>query len=348
VHPWPKSVASLPLTVFHVAAIIRPSERYYCFYDRCARVNVGGTANCIAAARAAGADVFSYTCSSTAAALPTKYWNAPWRRWPTDYSQFLGEKDFYAPLRPHNQFVSNYSMTKAVAERLVCDANDVPSDPLRPGGFRTGSIRPGNIVYGHKDDLAVGPTLPLEVVPTYCAAWVGTWVHVSNIALAHLQHEAALLGPHAQKVGGRPYQIGDPGPPVAFEDFYTIARTLSITPFSILYPPPILMLIAAHLIELYCVALAYLPLVGRILKEPPHLVHMLQPSSLNSSVHFLMDDSAARLPPEKGGLGYEGACQTLEGLCMQMADWNRDHQDLNTTSKETGKIGLMGPILSKA
>ena len=32
------------------------------------------------------------------------------------------------------------------------------------------------------------------------------------------------------------------------------------------------------------------------------------------SVHLIFDDSRARLPPEKGGLGYSGAWTTLEGL----------------------------------
>jgi len=33
-----------------------------------------------------------------------------------------------------------------------------------------------------------------------------------------------------------------------------------------------------------------------------------------TSVHLIFDDSRARLPPEKGGLGYSGAWTTLEGL----------------------------------
>jgi hypothetical protein len=33
-----------------------------------------------------------------------------------------------------------------------------------------------------------------------------------------------------------------------------------------------------------------------------------------TSVHLIFDDSRARLPPERGGLGYSGAWTTLEGL----------------------------------
>jgi hypothetical protein len=41
----------------------------------------------------------------------------------------------------------------------------------------------------------------------------------------------------------------------------------------------------------------------------------LQPSLFNLvNVHLIFDDSRARLPPEKGGLGYKGAWTTFEGL----------------------------------
>ncbi|KLU90457.1 hypothetical protein MAPG_10311, partial [Magnaporthiopsis poae ATCC 64411] len=50
--PWPRSVAHLPLTVFHTAAIIVPSDRSELIYRVCRSVNVDGTANVVQAARA--------------------------------------------------------------------------------------------------------------------------------------------------------------------------------------------------------------------------------------------------------------------------------------------------------
>ena len=34
-----------------------------------------------------------------------------------------------------------------------------------------------------------------------------------------------------------------------------------------------------------------------------------------ASVHLIFDDSRARLPPSKGGLGYTGPYTTLQGIC---------------------------------
>ncbi|KAL8318722.1 hypothetical protein RB597_005815 [Gaeumannomyces tritici] len=66
--PWPRSVAHLPLTVFHTAAIIVPSDRSDLIYHVCRSVNVNGTANVVNAARAAGADVLISTSSGSASA----------------------------------------------------------------------------------------------------------------------------------------------------------------------------------------------------------------------------------------------------------------------------------------
>lgn len=42
----------------------------------------------------------------------------------------------------------------------------------------------------------------------------------------------------------------------------------------------------------------------------------LQPSLFGlTMVHLVFDDSRARLLPEKGGLGYKGALNTVEGMC---------------------------------
>ncbi|KAG2368641.1 hypothetical protein BDR07DRAFT_1390458 [Suillus spraguei] len=47
----------------------------------------------------------------------------------------------------------------------------------------------------------------------------------------------------------------------------------------------------------------------------------LQPSLFAlASVHLIFDDSRARLPPEKGGLGYHGPFTTLQGVCRTVEE----------------------------
>ncbi|KAF6830168.1 3-beta hydroxysteroid dehydrogenase/isomerase family [Colletotrichum musicola] len=321
--PWPSSVAHLPLTVFHTAAVIRPSERSLLVYDRCAAVNAAGTAHVLAASKAAGADVLVFTSSCSVALKPVKFFNAPWKRWPTHFFQVLDEADFQRPMRAHEEFFANYAKTKAEAERLVCGANQIPDDPLKEGGFRTGAVRPGNAIYGHKDDYLVGATVRMASFPTFSAHFMQNWVHGANVALAHLQYEAALLGPHAHKVAARPFLVTDGGPPLAFKDFYTLLGSVSITPISVQYPPPVLLLLLAHCIEAYCLLLWHVPVLQMFLSEPEMPMYMLQPASVAGAINSIINDSDARRPVKDGGLGYEAKCTTMEGLCMQLAAWNR-------------------------
>lgn len=156
---WPAPVAGLPLTVFHTAAVIIPSERSRLLYAFPEAVNVRGTANVLAAARHAGAAVFSATSSASIAIRPVQPFVWPWaRRPPARAWQVLDESDFFRPLRAHDDFFGNYPASKAAAERLVCDAN--------APGFRTGCIRPANGVYGNPADNTVGDALRKAVLPT--------------------------------------------------------------------------------------------------------------------------------------------------------------------------------------
>ena len=84
----------------------------------------------------------------------------------------------------------------------------------------------------------------------------------------------------------------------------------------------------AHLIEWYYLARYFLqqsPLkfVARLMPRPVGEVVFLQPSMFAlTNVHLYFDDSRARLPPEKGGLGYGGAT-SLEGVCQVVVDHYR-------------------------
>jgi nucleoside-diphosphate-sugar epimerase len=105
--PWPKSVAKLPLTVFHTAAAIRPQERSPRLYHRISPVNRDGAVNVLETARAAGADILIATSSASVGIMPTSFWIWPWRSTPKNYVQVVNEKDFDAPLRSHDQFFAN-------------------------------------------------------------------------------------------------------------------------------------------------------------------------------------------------------------------------------------------------
>lgn len=140
--PWDLSVAHLPLTVFHTAAVIVPSDRSKLVYGFCEAVNVRGTRHVVDAARRAGADILVSTTSGSISIRSVECWVPPlrmWSSWPTNFWQVLDEADFFRPLRPHEEFFANYPFSKATAERLVCDAN--------AADFKTGCIRPANGVW---------------------------------------------------------------------------------------------------------------------------------------------------------------------------------------------------------
>ncbi|CAG7562409.1 unnamed protein product [Fusarium equiseti] len=99
--PWGPEIAHLPLTVFHTAAIIVPSARSKHLYTFPEGVNVQGTKNVLAAARAAGASIFSSTSSASISIRPVQPFVPPWVSEPRNYWQVLDAADFYKPLRRH-------------------------------------------------------------------------------------------------------------------------------------------------------------------------------------------------------------------------------------------------------
>jgi len=156
--PWPPSVASSPLTVFHTAAVIRPVERSPLVYKRCSKVNVDGTANVITAAKEAGADIFVATSSGSIAIRPVNLWVAPWTQWPKNFFQLYDESDAYGCERPHNDYFANYAASKAEMEHMVMKENGP--------NLKTGCIRPANGVYGNELDHNVAVYIPHDKLPT--------------------------------------------------------------------------------------------------------------------------------------------------------------------------------------
>ncbi|KAK4128858.1 NAD(P)-binding protein [Parathielavia appendiculata] len=351
--PWPESVVKKPLTVFHTAAAVRPQERSLLIYHRISAVNRDGAVNVLKASRAAGADIFIATSSASVSIVPPKFWIWPWQRTPVNYLQIANERDFDASLRPHDRFFSNYAYSKAEAERAVCNANE-PT-------FRTGTIRPGNPIYGQKTDPVLGIVLRMRDNVTWISHIVQNFVNSRNVALAHLQFEAALALPKGNPnnanpttttmpaCAGRTFNVTDLGPPPSFADVYCAAQTLSATPVRVTQQNPIMLFLLAHAIEAWCLLLARLPFLTAWFgwREPSGPIHMLQPSVFSVSCHTLVDDSLARKSVAEGGIGYRGGCTTIEGICEQILEWNRENGKEGKAVEDVGG-GVDGTVAKAA
>ncbi|KAK4034562.1 3beta-hydroxysteroid-dehydrogenase/decarboxylase [Parachaetomium inaequale] len=323
--PWHPSVAHLPLTVFHTAAVIVPSDRSKLVSGFCEAVNVLGTQNVVDAARRAGADVLVSTTSASISIRPIEIWVPPWRLWsrgsPRHSWQVLDERDFFEPLRTHEEFYANYPASKAAAERLVCAANS--------RGLRTGCIRPANGVYGNPTDNTVGGALAKAVFPTWTSHVVQSFAHGINVAIAHLDFEAVLATPASASSpqAGRPFVITDPNAPISYGDLNFLIQTLAITPFQVLPLQPVIMVLLSYPIEWYSLALAKYAFLRKLLPELTGEVKHLKPGIFSICTHLVASNEVASRPVSSGGLGYTGVLTTLEGMTQEVVEWNRDHRD---------------------
>ena len=153
-----------------------------------ARLNVGGTANVIAASIASGVRRLVHV--GTEAALTA--------------GQALVHVDERAPLRPDSPFL--YSSSKAKAEQLVRDAN---GDRLE-----TVVVRP-RFVWG-KGDTTLLPAIA-ELVRGGRFRWVGGGRHLTDTTHVDNTVEGLWLGATRAAAGGV-YFVTD-GEPVVFRDF---------------------------------------------------------------------------------------------------------------------------------
>jgi nucleoside-diphosphate-sugar epimerase len=152
------------------------------------RLNVGGTANVIAASRAAGVRRLVHV--GTEAALTA--------------GQALVGVDERAPLRPDSPFL--YSSSKAKAEQLVRDANG--------DGLETVVVRP-RFVWG-RGDTTLLPAIA-ELVRSGRFRWVGGGRHLTDTTHVDNTVEGLWLGATRAPAGGV-YFVTD-GEPVVFRDF---------------------------------------------------------------------------------------------------------------------------------
>ncbi|OAA61974.1 NAD(P)-binding domain protein [Niveomyces insectorum RCEF 264] len=341
---WPPSVADLPLTVFHTAAVMVPSERTKFMFGLLERINIKGTENVLAAARRAGADVFVATASGSITIRPVHFWMAPWpwrwRAWPRNFVQCLDEADFFQPIRPFEGFYSSYSAAKATAERIVCGANCA--------SLRTGTIRPANGVYGHPTDNTLGGPLNTSVLPAWSYNISNSFVHGANCALAHLHFEAVLADPGSATApqAGRPFTVTDPNVPIRFSDLWLAIETLSITPFRTLPVTPIVMLLLSYVIEAYCLLPFRFPVLKSIVPPLTGDIKHLKPPLFSIITHLYATNEACGRAVRDGGLGYHGVLTTLEGVVQEILDWNHEHagQDKSMWKKYRSSVSMAEEI----
>ncbi|KAL1866714.1 hypothetical protein Daus18300_006658 [Diaporthe australafricana] len=321
---WDASVAGLPLTIFHTAAVIIPSARSELVNGFCEAVNVGGTDNVLAAARRAGADVLVSTSSASISIRPMELWVKPWqwKNCPRGYCQVLEESDFFRPLRGHGEFFGNYPASKARAERIVCGANSRE--------LRTGCIRPANGVYGHPTDNTVGGPLNSQTCPTWANHVVQSFVHGINCAVSHLQFESILAkqGSHKSSQAGRPFCITDPNRPIYYADLYALISKLAVTPFRLVSIPPMPLVLLSYLVEFYTLLPYRLPRsLARLMPPLSGDVKHLQPALFSICTHLVADNADASKAVSEGGLGYRGVLTTLEGMCQELVEWNLEQEE---------------------
>ncbi|KZT10248.1 NAD(P)-binding protein, partial [Laetiporus sulphureus 93-53] len=325
--PWPPVPSDVPgepepeVTIFHTAATIRFFERMRSLLRYSEEVNVKGTQNILDAARRIGASILVYTSSGSISVRNTRFCLWPWEREPKYFVQPINDDDNLIPTR-HDDYFSNYAVSKHMGERLVRAADNTPS-----GGrvLRTGCIRPGNGIYGPGGDLLVGLYLVKKLNLTWIANIMQSFVFVENCSLAHLCYEQRLLelqrGSTNPDIGGQAFCVADAGPPPTFGEVYEALTLASKGEAIFKHLSCTTMLALAHAVEAYYLLRHFLsqssfaPLAHLVPALSGDIV-FLQPSMFSLTVvHLIFDDSRARAPPEKGGLGYDGSITTMEGVC---------------------------------
>jgi len=334
--PWPSvpsdkhSELEPEITVFHTAATIRFFERHPSLLQNSEKVNVIGTQNVLDAARHAGVSAFIYTSSGSISVRSTRLWLWPWEKEPEHVVQLINDDDELIPKRHEDSF-SNYAVSKCTAERLVRAADKSSSNT---GIIRTGCIRPGNGIYGPGGDLLVGLYLTKKVNSTFMANIMQSFIYVENCSLAHLCYEQRLIelshGGGNPDIGGQAFCVADAGPTPTYGEVYDAVTLISKGATVFQHLSCTTMLALAHIIEAYYLGRHFLvqSSFGALARLIPALsgdIVLLQPSIFSLVlVHLIFDDSRARAPPEKGGLGYDGSVTTMEGVCKVILEHQKE------------------------
>lgn len=323
--PWPDEEGEEEVTVFHTAANIRFYERHIGLLSRSLKVNHKGTINVINASKAIGANTLIYTSSASVFVRCSRFWLWPWEKRPAFFIQAYKDDDGTNSLKQPHTLFSNYAISKMLAETAVRDADKSPT--IKSHTLRTGCIRPGNAVFGPGGDMTCEAYLVRKHNPTWIPNILQSFIYVENCALAHLCYEQRLIelerGSSNPDIGGQAFMVTDAEHPITYGDVYTALSTLDKeTVFPIVSPT--FMLGLSYVIEAFHVTKSLLSTstssIGRAIARviptvSGDIINLQPPIFTLMSVHLIFDDSRARLPPIKGGLGYNGPYTTLQGIC---------------------------------
>ncbi|KAG9311759.1 3-beta hydroxysteroid dehydrogenase/isomerase family-domain-containing protein [Chiua virens] len=315
---------------------------------RSTKVNYDGTINVINACKEIGANTLIYTSSASVFVRRSRFWLWPWESQPPFLIQVFNDDDKQIPKR-NDHFFSNYAISKIAAEKAVRAADKSPTSG--PRALRTGCVRPGNGVYGPGGDMMCGAYLVRKYNPTWVPNIIQSFIYVENCALAHLCYEQRLIelerGSSNPDIGGQGFLVTDAGPPVTYGDIYTALTTLDdIVEFPIVSTT--LMLAISHIIEPIYIAKLLLSAsdswIGRVIARAiptisGDIINLQPPIIALTSIHIIFDDSRARQPPSKGGLGYNGPYTTLEGVC-KTADVHHKSDKKGEERSMSGGVGF--------
>lgn len=234
-----------------------------------------------------------------------------------------------------------------MGEKLVRSANGrlVNSNGGSEKILRTGCIRPGNGIFGPRGDMLCGAYVARKTNPTWIQHLISSHCYVENCALAHLLYEERLIAlstPSSPSqslpdISGQSFNVCDPGPTPTNGDVFVTLTTLTSGECHFPFLPPTFMLLFAHLIEFYYTLPSFFFTVLNLPRIAGNLIN-LQPSLFSlTQVHLVFDDSRARLPAEKGGLGYRGVWTTLEGLHKTV---DEHYKSLSDGSVRADKAGI--------
>lgn len=152
------------------------------------------------------------------------------------------------------------------------------------------------------------------------------YAHGANVAVAHLQHEAALTRGSDCPQAGRPFVVTDPNPPIRYVDMYTASATLSVHPFRVFVLAPVPALLLSHAIEWYCLLPYRLPRwLGRWVPPVRGDARWLKPGLFSICTHLVASNADIARPLDEGGLAYRGVLTTLDGMTQEIMEWNREH-----------------------
>lgn len=196
-------------TIFLTAASIRFMDNMDFQWQRSYKVNVVGTENVLQACEKEGVRNLIFT-STLQVNVPKTF----------DGTNTLLTEEM--PYVTRTNATSHYAMSKAMAEKLVRDAN---SNGTRNGCLRTICLRPGGL-FGASDKLIMEVLLKQDMYFFLGVPLVIDYVSVDNVVYAHLLGEASLrrdrdddnvnvsdtTGDGAAAVGGEAFYVSNEEP----------------------------------------------------------------------------------------------------------------------------------------